>query len=198
MKSHSKNVVFALVGCAVLAGGAWAQESVTTSPSDSATTESTNTGTSQGDMAGTVTPSTAQKKTMSMEEMKRMKPREVCDRLVQAAKKDDFALANQWTYELAGSMPSESQAGTAGGEAMSGQPSGSPESMNGLSREQLASFKDLNCGSERIAGDHAFVEVKGKDQSRFIPFVKDTSGIWKFDARTYMSFYRNSMMSSSG
>jgi hypothetical protein len=49
-------------------------------------------------------------------------------------------------------------------------------------------IKGITCGTEHVGGNNAFVEAKSGDQTRFIPFVS-VDGAWKFDAKTYMSFY---------
>jgi hypothetical protein len=50
-------------------------------------------------------------------------------------------------------------------------------------------LQDLSCANEVIAQDHAMVESLSQGEKRLIPFVKTNEG-WKFDMRTYRSFYR--------
>jgi hypothetical protein len=122
-------------------------------------------------------------------------PKDVCNTLAEAAKKDDFQAFTQWTT---GFGPRGGQAGEAGRD----MPMRNPSKMNKrknmqsqfhqMHKDQLARLKDLSCGSETIAMDHAFVEAESKGEKRLIPF-KMMSGKWMFDAHTYMSFYRESM-----
>ncbi|MCS6838634.1 MAG: hypothetical protein NZ480_07275 [Bdellovibrionaceae bacterium] len=50
-------------------------------------------------------------------------------------------------------------------------------------------LKNLTCGAEHIAESNAFVEAETDGRKRFIPFVQE-KGQWKFDAKTYISFYK--------
>lgn len=54
--------------------------------------------------------------------------------------------------------------------------------------EFMDKIKGINCGTEHIAGTNAFVEAETNGTKRFIPFIKVEDN-WKFDAKTYMSFY---------
>jgi hypothetical protein len=60
--------------------------------------------------------------------------------------------------------------------------------MGKMDHNYMERLKDLTCTKENIAGDHAVVEAKSEGQERLIPFVKMQDG-WKFDERTYHSFY---------
>lgn len=106
-------------------------------------------------------------------------PKAVCNELVVAAKKDDFQafrdLSLNWeTHET---------------EKAEKRRSKKEESeVRSAHQSHLSQLKDLSCGAEHIAGDHAMVEAESQGQKRLIPFVQ-VKGQWKFDAWTYMSFY---------
>lgn len=129
-------------------------------------------------------------------------PKETCDGLVEAAKKDDFNSFMKLTLGMEHGMHHSKkggQAGEAGGKNFEKSPKGMKkhrakmeQGFHKMHKEHLAMLKELSCGTEKITGDHAFVETEGKDQKRLIPFIQK-EGKWYFDARTYMSFYRESL-----
>lgn len=57
-----------------------------------------------------------------------------------------------------------------------------------MQTQYMERLQDLNCGNEIVAKDHAVVETESKGEKRLIPFVQTNEG-WKFDMKTYMSFY---------
>jgi hypothetical protein len=125
-------------------------------------------------------------------------PKDVCNRLIEAAKKDDFSAADQYTLWNRDRMSSDQQAGTMGSSKKS-MKNKMEKGFHKVHREHLSMLKNLTCGSETLAGDHAFVETDSQQGKRLIPFVQQ-GGQWKFDAHTYMSFYPESakeMKSSS-
>jgi hypothetical protein len=153
----------------------------------------------QAGKAATSTNTTTSSKTVFKDQTVKMKnPKDVCTGLIDAAKKDDLNAFQLWTmsYRDTGTSTSETGAGSAGevGTDMSKSKSmpGSSENLSGnykFPREEMARFKDLTCSSEHIAGSHAVVEVDTKSgEKRLIPFVMER-GQWKFDPRTYTSFY---------
>jgi hypothetical protein len=63
-----------------------------------------------------------------------------------------------------------------------------PKHFEKMHKDHWAQLKELSCGTEIVTNDRAVIEAKTTEQSRLIPFVKTEEG-WKFDAKTYMSFY---------
>lgn len=57
-----------------------------------------------------------------------------------------------------------------------------------MHKENWSKLEKLSCTTETVANDHAFVEAQSEAGARLIPFVKTEAG-WKFDMKTYMSFY---------
>lgn len=57
-----------------------------------------------------------------------------------------------------------------------------------MGHDYMEKIKTISCGAEHIAGDRAFVESETNGEKRFIPFVQK-EGQWKFDMKTYRSFY---------
>jgi len=101
-------------------------------------------------------------------------PGDVCKQLVEAAKKDDFDAVKKMSK----------------GEPHGKQAKGHFHKMHGEYMERL---KNIGCGSDLVADDHAVVEAQTEGKKRLIPFVKEESG-WKFDAMTYMTFYPHGKM----
>lgn len=115
-------------------------------------------------------------------------PKATCAQLAEAAKKDDFPAIQALTTDWAppGGHPGEMAAPN---PSKSGPSQKSPAAIHAMHEHHLSQLKDLTCGSEHVAGDHAVVEAESLGQKRLIPFIQ-VNGQWKFDARTYMSFYR--------
>ncbi len=109
-------------------------------------------------------------------------PKEVCSAMVDALKKEDYKLIQQFTYHP-GSL-AQGKSLQQAGKAMKNSP------------EYLKGIKDLSCEDEHVAGTRAVVEATSQGDKRLIPFVK-TSGRWKFDVKTYQSFYPSDMKSNS-
>lgn len=68
------------------------------------------------------------------------------------------------------------------------------EGFKNMHEKEMARLKNINCKGEKIAGDHAWVEATSENESRLVPF-KMVDGKWKFDMRTYHSFYHPSQES---
>ncbi len=66
------------------------------------------------------------------------------------------------------------------------------EGFKKMHEKEMERLKDLNCKEEKIAGDHAWVEAISQNETRLVPF-KMVEGKWKFDMRTYHSFYHPPM-----
>lgn len=100
-------------------------------------------------------------------------PSEVCKKLVEAAKKDDFDAVTKLSL---------------------GEPHGpkAKGKFHDMHDKYLGKLKDTNCGSDLTADDHAVVQADSEGKKRLIPFVKSADG-WKFDAHTYMAFYMGDM-----
>ncbi len=112
-------------------------------------------------------------------------PKTACDQIVAAAKKDDFKTVESLTANWG--MPHHGAGETAGMN-----PKKMESDVKSAHQHHLSQLKDLSCGDEHVAGDHAVVEASSQGQKRLIPFVQ-VNGQWKFDARTYMSFYHRAM-----
>jgi hypothetical protein len=187
-KPQTRMYVLVALSCVALCGLAYADDASNSTSSNSAgqpgyVTQSENPNQQAGK-------SSSSQKMMSEKEMRSESPKDVCKHLIDAAKNDDFNAVQRWTVGE-NQMKSDMDGQQAG---MSGQ---SMESkFHQLHKQDMSQLKSLSCGSEKIASNHAFVEAKGQDQQRLIPFVQE-NGIWKFDAPTYMSFYRTMSGSSS-
>ncbi|MEZ0391973.1 MAG: hypothetical protein ACAH59_07155 [Pseudobdellovibrionaceae bacterium] len=57
-----------------------------------------------------------------------------------------------------------------------------------MGQKYFEKIQDLSCNNEIIAEDHAVVEADAKGEKRLIPFLQTPQG-WKFDMKTYQSFY---------
>jgi hypothetical protein len=66
------------------------------------------------------------------------------------------------------------------------------EGFKKMHEKEMERLKDLNCKEEKIAGDHAWVEAISQNETRLVPF-KMVDGKWKFDMKTYHSFYHPAM-----
>lgn len=114
-------------------------------------------------------------------------PKAVCDQLARAARKDDFqafqALSTGWTSQMASGHGASSP--PQGGATTPGK---AESELHSVHQSHLGQLKDLRCDAEHIADDHAVVEAESQGRKRLIPFI-EVKGHWKFDARTYLSFY---------
>jgi hypothetical protein len=115
-------------------------------------------------------------------------PKEACEKIVEAGKKGDFNLVKQYT---AGGMEHHQKDGQTD-KKMENMSEKSKKDFEQMRQAHMDELKDLKCSSEQTVENHAFVTAETKDGKRLIPFVKEGEG-WKFDPRTYMSFYRKSM-----
>ena len=111
-------------------------------------------------------------------------PQKVCQELFASIEKNDtLAFEN---FSLRPELLTEHQQKTQQAGTTSGSETSSPSI---IPQDQMSRLKGMKCGSEHIAGDRAFVEAKTKKETRLIPFV-NIDGVWRFDVRTYQSFYR--------
>jgi len=97
-------------------------------------------------------------------------PAQICGKLVEAAKADNFEQFQTLSFHYEGKHKK--------GKMKFGK----------MGTEYMAKIKTITCGSEDIAGEHAYVSAQSEGAKRFIPFV-NVEGTWKFDAKTYMSMY---------
>lgn len=101
-------------------------------------------------------------------------PMQVCQKLVEAAKTDNYAsLKDAMTEMEAHHM---------------GKDTKTKESFHKMHGDYLDKIKTLTCGTEHVADTHAFVEAEAQGEKRLVPFVK-VGGLWKFDTKTYKTFY---------
>lgn len=113
-------------------------------------------------------------------------PKDACNTIVQAAKNDDFETVKRATAQW--SHP---------GHPGKDNKKNVEKKFHEMHDDYASTLKEISCGSENIADAHAFVEAKSKDEKRFIPFVRENAE-WKFDVRTYTSFYRVKMPGAGG
>jgi hypothetical protein len=106
-------------------------------------------------------------------------PKAACKSMVEAAKKGDFnelkGLSSGWDRVQHTAQEKSLKKG-----------------FEHMHQTQMDKLKDLKCGKEQVAEDHAIVIAESGEKERIVPFVKEGMG-WKFDARTYMTFYRESL-----
>lgn len=111
-------------------------------------------------------------------------PQKVCQTLFQAIEKDDiraFEVSSLRPELLSAHQQLTQQAGTINPKQ------DNPPAI--IPKEQMGRLKGMKCGAEHISGSRAIVEAKTKTEKRLIPFV-NVDGVWRFDVRTYESFYR--------
>ena len=96
-------------------------------------------------------------------------PTAVCQAIVESAKNKDFEGMKKWMTPM-------------------GSPRGHKEAFNKMGAEHFEMIKDLNCGNELLADNHAIVMSEAQGKKRLIPFIKQNDA-WKFDTHTYHSFY---------
>lgn len=99
-------------------------------------------------------------------------PLTVCKNLVDSTIKKDFESVKKMSI----GMPDHSQGKTAAA------------GFDKMHKTEWSKLEKLTCTSETIANDRAFVQAQADGGTRLIPFVKTETG-WKFDGKTYMSFY---------
>ncbi|MCM2281655.1 MAG: hypothetical protein NDI61_07395 [Bdellovibrionaceae bacterium] len=99
-------------------------------------------------------------------------PLAVCKQLADSASKNDFESVQKHSMEMRGP----------------GKGSKADANFRKMHQENLGQIQNLNCLAETVSEDRAFVEAEAEGGKRLIPFVKTEAG-WKFDAKTYMSFY---------
>jgi hypothetical protein len=99
-------------------------------------------------------------------------PLEACKSLVDATVKKDF----ESVKKLSVGMPSH------------GTDKSKEAGFDKMHKEYMSKLEKLSCTSEVVANDHAFVQAEAEGGTRLIPFLKTETG-WKFDGKTYMSFY---------
>ncbi len=100
-------------------------------------------------------------------------PFTVCQAIVESAKNKDFEGMQKWTTDMS-AHHKKMKMNKADHKKMSSQ--------------YFEKMQDLTCGKEIVAQDHAIVESESNGQKRLIPFIKKGDG-WKFDQKTYHSFY---------
>ena len=104
-------------------------------------------------------------------------PASACKTLAESAKAKDY----QAVMNLTDGLP-------APGKVKGKQKQG----FDKMHTQYLDKLQDLNCGQEMIAQDRAVVQADSQGQKRLVPFVRTNEG-WKFDIRTYRSFYDTGM-----
>jgi hypothetical protein len=99
-------------------------------------------------------------------------PLTVCKNIVDSAIKKDFDGVQKWS--LTGGPKHKEMKNEKGFEKMH--------------KDNMSTLEKITCATEVVAEDRAFVEANTDTGKRLIPFVKTEAG-WKFDTKTYMSFY---------
>lgn len=111
-------------------------------------------------------------------------PTAVCQAIVESAKNKDFEGMKKWMTAMG---PHHGHDGMAI-EKMKGE----KEAFNKMGAEHFEMIKDLTCGNELLADNHAIVMSEAQGKKRLIPFIKQNDA-WKFDTHTYHSFYADEM-----
>lgn len=102
-------------------------------------------------------------------------PTQVCSQLVEAAKGDNYEMVQNLT------MTHGKKKADKGMKAHKAK-------FEKMQKTYMAKLKEMTCGTEQVAGDHAVVTATAGEEKRLIPFVQ-AEGQWKFDMHTYRSFY---------
>lgn len=127
-------------------------------------------------------------------------PKEVCDAIVKAGIDDNFKAFMELTIIPKGHDKSQPQQGSQDHCGVPGMNEKNLEDgFHKMHEKHLELLKSTSCKDEKIAGDRSWVEAISKAESRLIPF-KMVDGKWKFDMKTYLSFYhpaKDSMMMNS-
>lgn len=110
-------------------------------------------------------------------------PSSTCMKLVETAKANKYEDFNALTTNYMGSPMAKGKM--------------AEQRFDKMHVKFMDKIKGISCGTEHIAGANAFVEAETDGTKRFIPFVK-VQDAWKFDAKTYMSFYGFSEMGPKG
>ena len=110
-------------------------------------------------------------------------PKKVCQELFASIEKNDMVAFE--SSSLRPELLTEHQQKT----QQAGTTTGNEPLPSIVPQDQMGRLKGMKCGSEHVAGDRAIVEAKTKKETRLIPFV-NVDGVWRFDVRTYQSFYR--------
>ncbi len=106
-------------------------------------------------------------------------PTQTCNKLVEAAKSNN--------YESMAGLVMTPEHGKGHGK-MDGMKKPSKAKFDKMHTAYMSEIKDVTCGNEMVAGDRAVVTAESTTQKRLIPFVQ-ADGQWKFDMKTYRSFY---------
>ncbi len=106
-------------------------------------------------------------------------PTQTCNKLVEAAKSNN--------YESMAGLVMTHEHGKGHGKK-DGMKKPSKAKFDKMHAEYMSEIKDVTCGNEMVAGDRAVVTAESTTQKRLIPFVQ-ADGQWKFDMKTYRSFY---------
>lgn len=99
-------------------------------------------------------------------------PAETCNKLVEAAKADDFAAASAISTWPAGK----------GGKQAKGK-------FGKMHNDYLSKIKGITCGTAYVADETAVVEAQAEGKKRFVPFVNE-AGTWKFNVEAYKAMYK--------
>lgn len=123
-------------------------------------------------------------------------PKEACEAIVKAGIDDNFQAFKDLTIMPTGHEKNSSDKGKNKNQSGRQDRCGIPgmneknleEGFHKMHEKHLELLKSINCKDEKIAGDRSWVEATSKEESRLIPF-KIADGKWKFDMKTYLSFY---------
>lgn len=102
-------------------------------------------------------------------------PLQACNQLVDAAKTKDYEKASQFM------MAPSHKMGMVGKKP-------NKKKFEKMHQSYLNEIQNISCTEEQVAGDRAIVTATAQNQQRLIPFVQQEDG-WKFDMKTYRSFY---------
>lgn len=118
-------------------------------------------------------------------------PKEACEAIVKAGIDDNFKAFMELTIVPTG-HDKEKNKNQNGRQDRCGIPGMNEKNLekgfHKMHEKHLELLKSISCKDEKIAGDRSWVEATSKEESRLIPF-KVADGKWKFDMKTYFSFY---------
>lgn len=135
-------------------------------------TNTASPGTTAGTTTGTTTTTTTT--TTASAVTANDTPTAACKSMVENAKNKNYEAFMKMTTD----MPMHAKK----------NPKATKNNYNKMHSQYIDRLQDLTCGNEIIAQDHAVVESESKNEKRLVPFIKTNDG-WKFDMKTYQSFY---------
>jgi hypothetical protein len=100
-------------------------------------------------------------------------PAETCNKLVEAAKADNFEAVSAISTWNEGK----------------GKPGKAKGKFAKMHNDYLGKLKGITCGTAYVADETAVVEAQAEGKKRFVPFVNE-AGTWKFNVEAYKAMYK--------